>query len=334
MKETFIVKAAWKSVFDNLSDQQAGVLIKAVFDYMASGEMPAWLTDGELRMALRFMAIDFDAFERSYEEKCARLRENGRKGADFGRLGGRPRKTEETPKNPERGFENPKNPKKPQMGLKNPLNDNDSDNDLEIPPLIPPLEGVESDKDRFSIPEKFVLVWDRFGGKRKSIQDDYQDFCEKTEGLVVDYEKLAFFASREKKRYFQSWLNQLLTQTSERCFPVSDSLPHDVEDDVAPPPDDPPEDFGRFWDAYGKKRGRAETLAYWLRMSCRDRAAALEGVAAYVEANPDPVYRKDPVRYLRRRAWEDENYLKPEYPPKTERNEPATEYLPGIDRYF
>lgn len=265
MKETFIVKAAWKSVFDNLSDKQAGVLIKAVFEYKAKGGIPAWLADGELRMALRFMAIDFDAFDRNYESRCATNRENGRKGADFGRLGGRPRKTVETPKNHERGFENPENPEKPRTGLENPLNDNDTDNDF---------------------------------FKKEKIQK------EKADGYADP-------------------------------FPVSDSLPREVEDDVAPPPPgDPPEDFGRFWDAYGKKRGRAETLAYWRRMSCRDRAAALSGVEAYVAANPDPVYRKDPVRYLRRRAWEDENYLKPEYQPKTERNEPAAEYLPGIDRYF
>lgn len=260
MKETFIVKAAWKSVFDNLSDKQAGVLIKAVFEYMATGGIPAWLTDGELRMALRFMAIDFDVFRDRYEEKCAKLRENGA-------AGGRPRKN--ASESSDQDKENTKNqmvyekPKKPNgfEKTKSPLTDND--NDL----------------------------------KKEKIQ-------------------------KEK------------TDCDDDPFPVSDSIPREVEDDVAPPPDDPPEDFGRFWDAYGKKRGRAETLAYWRRMSCRDRAAALSGVEAYVAANPDPVYRKDPVRYLRRRAWEDENYLKPEYQPKTERNEPATEYLPGIDRYF
>ena len=64
MKETFIVKSAWKSVFDDLSDKQAGVLIKAVFHYMATGEMPAGLNDGEIKMALRFMAIEFEELDK------------------------------------------------------------------------------------------------------------------------------------------------------------------------------------------------------------------------------------------------------------------------------
>ena len=120
MKETFVVKTAWKSVFDNLSDKQAGILIKAVFEYMATGEIPAGLADGEIKMALRFMAIDFDAFNKAYESRCATNRENGRKGADFGKLGGRPSKGDKTPKNPE----------KPRTWLKNPLNDDDNDNGL------------------------------------------------------------------------------------------------------------------------------------------------------------------------------------------------------------
>lgn len=85
----------------------------------------------------------------------------------------------------------------------------------------------------------------------------------------------------------------------------------------------PDPDFEAFWEAYGKKRGRRDVEAYWARLPARDKAAALSGVPGYVAANPDPAYRKDPIRYLRHRCWEDENYSatdkKPNEPHDTER---------------
>lgn len=94
----------------------------------------------------------------------------------------------------------------------------------------------------------------------------------------------------------------------------------------------PDPDFEAFWEAYGKKRGRRDVEAYWARLPARDKAAALSGVPGYVAANPDPAYRKDPIRYLRHRCWEDENYSttdkKPNEPHDTER---PTAYMA---RYF
>lgn len=94
----------------------------------------------------------------------------------------------------------------------------------------------------------------------------------------------------------------------------------------------PDPDFEAFWEAYGKKRGRRDVEAYWARLPARDKAAALSGVPGYVAANPDPAYRKDPIRYLRHRCWEDENYSttdkKPNEPHDTER---ANAYMA---RYF
>ena len=94
----------------------------------------------------------------------------------------------------------------------------------------------------------------------------------------------------------------------------------------------PDPDFEAFWEAYGKKRGRRDVEAYWARLPARDKAAALSGVPGYVAANPDPAYRKDPIRYLRHRCWEDENYSttdkKPNEPHDTER---PTAYM---GRYF
>lgn len=64
--------------------------------------------------------------------------------------------------------------------------------------------------------------------------------------------------------------------------------------------------FDEFWSAYGKKTGKREAQTKWRSMSQADRAAALDGLPGYVAARPDPQFRKDPVRYLRGRCWEDE----------------------------
>ena len=114
--------------------------------------------------------------------------------------------------------------------------------------------------------------------------------------------------------------------------PTNDA--HEVAGSAAAPKEakTPDPDFEAFWEAYGKKRGRRDVEAYWARLPARDREAALSGVAGYVAANPDPVYRKDPIRYLRHRCWEDENYSttdkKPNEPHDTERH---TAYMA---RYF
>ena len=94
----------------------------------------------------------------------------------------------------------------------------------------------------------------------------------------------------------------------------------------------PDPDFEAFWEAYGKKRGRRDVEAYWARLPARDKAAALSGVPGYVAANPDPAYRKDPIRYLRHRCWEDENYSTTDKKPSESHDtERPTAYMA---RYF
>lgn len=65
-------------------------------------------------------------------------------------------------------------------------------------------------------------------------------------------------------------------------------------------------DFEKFWDAYGKKTGKQDCLKYFKRMSEKDRTAAFGGVSGYIKLTPDIKFRKDPIRYLTKRVWEDE----------------------------
>jgi hypothetical protein len=64
--------------------------------------------------------------------------------------------------------------------------------------------------------------------------------------------------------------------------------------------------FDEFWDAYGKKVGKAEAMAAWGKLSAQDRQDAAAGAADYALAHPEVQYRLDPVRYLKRRRWQDE----------------------------
>jgi hypothetical protein len=69
-----------------------------------------------------------------------------------------------------------------------------------------------------------------------------------------------------------------------------------------------PADFIRCWEAYGKKGTRAIALRYWKKLSAKDRQAIEEAIPAYVEANPEKIYRKDFNGWINpsNRMWENE----------------------------
>lgn len=283
MKETFIIKSVWKSVFDDLSDKQAGVLIKAVFEYIATGEKPAELQDLEVRMAFKFMALDLDAFKEKYEDKCAINRDNGMKGAVFGKLGGRPRKSEKTPKNPERGYENPENPERP-------LTDTDTDNDYK--------ESNTSNE-----------VSLKKAGDNSSPESPALEISDNRTSALND------------------------EKTSAQNTPPPTPSP-EADGQGVPPGADPQsgiaahiaEQFGKFWDMYGKKTSpKDKCFQKWKKLSAADREAIFRTLPQYVANTPDKRYRKDPATYLNQRVWEfDElpdcrqnGFSKPPEPPKS-----------------
>jgi hypothetical protein len=64
--------------------------------------------------------------------------------------------------------------------------------------------------------------------------------------------------------------------------------------------------FDAWWDAYGKKTGKAVAVKLWRKLSPADREAAMAATPAYVAWKSDVQYRKDPERFLKHRLWEDE----------------------------
>lgn len=63
--------------------------------------------------------------------------------------------------------------------------------------------------------------------------------------------------------------------------------------------------FDDFYNAYGKKRGRPDAERQWAKLPQKDREAVMAAIPHYI-ANTPKEFRKDPERYLSKRAWEDE----------------------------
>ena len=102
-KKSFVAYCDWINTFDELSDEEAGKLIKHLFRYVndMNPEVPDKLTQIAFIPIKTTLKRDLD----KYEEQKERNRENGKKG-------GRPKKTEENPKNPVGYLENPPKAKK------------------------------------------------------------------------------------------------------------------------------------------------------------------------------------------------------------------------------
>ena len=111
MKDSFILYTEQKEIIDKLTDEQAGKLIKAIYEYVATDKMP------QLEMTIDLVITPFkialDKNKEKYQNVIERNRENGMKG-------GRPKK----PKKPTGLFGNPTEPKKADND-----NDNEYDND-------------------------------------------------------------------------------------------------------------------------------------------------------------------------------------------------------------
>lgn len=69
-KNSFILRNEYLDIFADLSDSQAGVLIKAVYKYAAAKEMPEGLKDVEVKMAFKFIKKDIDYDTTKYNELC------------------------------------------------------------------------------------------------------------------------------------------------------------------------------------------------------------------------------------------------------------------------
>lgn len=64
--------------------------------------------------------------------------------------------------------------------------------------------------------------------------------------------------------------------------------------------------FDQFWDLYDKKVGKDESQRQWERLSESDKEAVLLYIPLYKKSQPEKRFRKDPERFLKKRAWTNE----------------------------
>ncbi|OAV68534.1 hypothetical protein Barb6XT_00081 [Bacteroidales bacterium Barb6XT] len=234
MRETFILKSDWKSIFDDLSDKQAGMLIKMLFDYNVNGDKPANLSDLEIKMAFKLMAIDCDRFMTNYDRRCETSKNNGRKG-------GRPKK-EDKQKTDYQNSDNDniidesEKPKKPNSKPKKPnnLTKPDNDNDKE--------KNIRENENTFSLGETsvsppdssnsefdFENVWELYGkkGSRKISLSRWNALSKVKKRLATDYIPAYVNATPERRfrKNFETYIsreawNDELPVRSERGQPV------------------------------------------------------------------------------------------------------------------
>ena len=174
MRDTFLLKTSWQSVFEDLNDRQAGVLIKAVYKYISIGEKPE-LMDLEVKMAFKFISLDIDVFQKNYDKRCETSRKNGT-------LGGRPKKAEnQYDKKPKKPNEKPNKPKKP-------YNDNDNDNDNKE--LIDINSNFLIDIKKY-IPQEKTEIETRFNKFQQWIKDNASNVSKMKEPFTIEeFERL------------------------------------------------------------------------------------------------------------------------------------------------
>jgi DNA-binding Lrp family transcriptional regulator len=66
------------------------------------------------------------------------------------------------------------------------------------------------------------------------------------------------------------------------------------------------ERFEEFWEGYGKKVGKEKAKSKWIKLTESEKDLVLLAIPKYKTLRPDPIFRKDPERYLMHRVWEDE----------------------------
>lgn len=97
--------------------------------------------------------------------------------------------------------------------------------------------------------------------------------------------------------------------------------------------------FEGFWEYYDKKVGKDKAMVAWFKLTDEEVEKIRNTLPAYLEAHHEKKYRKDPVRYLSHKAFNDEPVNASERhsqfnQPKTYESTPIKSYAPesGIVR--
>lgn len=64
--------------------------------------------------------------------------------------------------------------------------------------------------------------------------------------------------------------------------------------------------FELFWELYDKKREKIACEKIWYQLRDDEHEAIMRFIPKYIQAFPNSKYRKDPIRFLKKRSWEDD----------------------------
>ena len=181
MKDTFILKTKYGSIINRLSDKQAGVLFKMLFNYVENGAN-AGSTDERVDMAFEFIKMDLDAFSESYQKKVEANKENGKRGGNPNFVKGK--------SNPYyKGKDNPNitedNQTLPKITEDNP-NDNVNDNDISF---------LEKKKQKSDV----VISEQSDGGRKRFViptPEEVQAYCNERKNGISGTEFCDFYTSK------------------------------------------------------------------------------------------------------------------------------------------
>ena len=79
-KTTFVLRLSYAHIFEDMDNENAGKLIKAVFAYVNTGKGFEELKEAELKMAAKFIKNDLDHDTQAYKKRCEQNAINGKKG--------------------------------------------------------------------------------------------------------------------------------------------------------------------------------------------------------------------------------------------------------------
>ena len=239
-KNSFILHLKYGSIFAEMSDKQAGVLIKAIFNYIATGETMEGLNDVEVKTAFKFIKLDLDFANAKYEYTCAQNSLNGKRG-------GAPKGNSNAKKQPKQAngcFETGR--------LKNNPIDIDVDIDIE-------KEKLKKEKAELTaLPPLFAEFWEKY--PKKTTKKECMDWWKKNPGKrQAAIAGLSWYIRNTDPQYYLDpirYLKRERWQDKPECWQENTAV-------AVPKAEEPvlsPEEFAekKRWDSLTEAQRKAE----------------------------------------------------------------------------
>ena len=209
-KKSFILYADYIKHIRRLSDEDAGRLFKAIFDYVNEGKLPD--LDGMAAMAFSFIANQLDTDLQKYEETCKKRSENIKKRWEMAKAS-------------QKAAENTSDTKDTNEYNCIFCNTNDTDNDIDSD------IDIENDID---IDSGSVLHNMRPRGAHHTIhltEQDYKNLCEKYGQAIIDQyiERIDQYLSTNNKKPYPNHYQTILKWLESDNVKPSSSPSYDVD---------------------------------------------------------------------------------------------------------